>query len=83
MNEGIPDWKNSLTLSTPDVVRRYTDAKDLKSVERFYLESLIEGWLRDFSFSWKSEEPPGYLELERIGCPHVCVAVKRRLSGDS
>jgi hypothetical protein len=66
-SSGIPDWKSGVTLSTPDILRRYTNAPDLRNVERFYLESLIEGWLRDFSFFWKSEQPPGYLELDRIG----------------
>ena len=60
------DSRETVTLITREVLRPYTDA-DLLRVEGFYLESLIESWLRDFSFSWKSAKPPGYDELTRIG----------------
>ncbi len=64
---GHPDWKAAVILPTSEIVRHYADIPDLGGVEGFYLESLIEAWLRDFSFSWKSKEPPGYRELARIG----------------
>jgi hypothetical protein len=64
---GRPDWDHAITLSTSSILGRYTDVSDLESVEDFYLESLTEGWLRDFSFSWKSKRPPGYDELDQLG----------------
>jgi len=66
-HNGLPDWNHAVTLSTSSILRHYTDVPDLESVEDFYLESLIEAWLRDFSFSWKSKSPPGYDELDVIG----------------
>jgi hypothetical protein len=63
---GLPDWDRAITLSTSSILRHYTDVSDLESIEDFYLESLTEGWLRDFSFSWKSKRPPGYDELDQI-----------------
>jgi hypothetical protein len=64
---GLPDWEHAIKLSTSSILRHYADVPDLESVEDFYLESLTEAWLRDFSFSWKSKRPPGYDELDRIG----------------
>jgi hypothetical protein len=64
---GSPDWERAVTLPTDSILRHYTDVSEVDKIEGFYLESLIESWLRDFSFSWKHERPPGYDELERIG----------------
>ena len=64
---GSPDWERAVTLPTESVLRHYSDVSEVDKIEGFYLESLIESWLRDFSFSWKYERPPGYDELERIG----------------
>jgi hypothetical protein len=36
-NSGIPDWKSGVTLSTPDILRRYTNAPDLQNVETILL----------------------------------------------
>jgi hypothetical protein len=65
--DGQPQWERAITLPTSSVVSKYTDAPNLERIEGFYFESLIEAWLRDFSFSWKSKRPPGYDELEKIG----------------
>lgn len=32
-----------------------------------YLERLVESWLRDVAYQWKSDSPPYRAELERIG----------------
>lgn len=65
--DGRPQWERAITLSTSAILRHYADVPDLERIEGFYLESLVEAWLRDFSFSWKSARPPGYDELETIG----------------
>jgi Type I restriction enzyme R protein N terminus (HSDR_N) len=64
---GEPQWERSITLPTPTILSHYTHAPDLRKIEGFYLESLTEAWLRDFSFSWKFKHPPGYEELDQIG----------------
>jgi hypothetical protein len=64
---GLPQWEHAITLSTSEILRHYADVPDLERIEGFYLESLVEAWLRDFSFSWKSTRPSGYEELEEIG----------------
>jgi hypothetical protein len=64
---GLPDWSGVVKLSTPTILSHYGDVQNLERVEGFYLQGLIEAWLRDFSFSWKSQRPPGYEELSRIG----------------
>ena len=64
---GLPDWNSAIKLSTPTILRHYDDDQDLNRVEGFYLQGLIQAWLRDFSFSWKYERPPGYEELSKIG----------------
>lgn len=64
---GLPDWNDAIKLSTPAILRHYGNFQSLERIEGFYLQSLIEAWLRDFSFSWKSEKPPGHDELSRIG----------------
>jgi hypothetical protein len=34
---------------------------------RNYFTTLVEAWLRDYAFHWKSKEPPGSEDLTRIG----------------
>ena len=65
--DGLPQWERAITLRTNEILRHYADVPDLERIEGFYLESLVEAWLRDFSFSWKSARPPGYDELEEVG----------------
>ena len=64
---GSPDWGRAITLPTASILQHYADVSGIEKMEGFYLESLIESWLRDFSFSWKHDRPPGYDELERVG----------------
>jgi len=64
---GLPDWNTAVKLSTPAILRHYGNFQSLERIEGFYLQSLIQAWLRDFSFSWKSQKPPGHEELSRIG----------------
>ena len=32
-----------------------------------YLLTLVEAWIRDLAYHWKSEAPPGSQELEQAG----------------
>ena len=51
---GLPDLRvedgGSLSFYEPDL--------DRKRISPDYLEGLIEAWLRDFAFHWKSQRPP-------------------------
>ena len=64
---GVPQWDRSITLTTSSILNHYGDVGILDRIEKFYLESLTEAWLRDFSFSWKFPHAPGFDELEQIG----------------
>ena len=66
-HEGVAEWERAIKLSTPSILRNYADSGSLDHVEGFYLESLVEAWLRDLAQGWKSAQPPGYEELEKIG----------------
>lgn len=66
-SHGSPQWKESIRFSTEKILRSYDRESDLNRVEGFYLESLIEAWLRDYSFGWKSSSPPGYEDFDQIG----------------
>ena len=63
---GLPDWNSGIRLATASILQHY-GGKNLERAEGFYLQGLVQGWLRDFSFSWKSQTPPGYEELDKIG----------------
>lgn len=66
-HDGRPEWNHSATLSTPAILGQYSDTVNFDRVEGFYLESLVEAWLRDFTQAWKSARPAGYDQLESIG----------------
>jgi hypothetical protein len=54
-------------LDTRQVLRHY-DPKFLeKRVFEPYLLTLVEAWLRDLAYHWKSEVPPGSEELGKTG----------------
>src|SRR3954470_22318875 len=53
-------------LSTSEILKHYAPEfagrdtpRGSPLVFRSYFTTLVEAWLRDFSFHWKSEEPPG------------------------
>jgi hypothetical protein len=54
-------------LETPEVLKRYDpDFSNQRIFER-YLLTLVEGWLRDLAYHWKSKNPPGADELRNAG----------------
>jgi hypothetical protein len=64
----------SVTLKTVDVLKHYSPdfaGKDSRygsrQVFQDYLVTLVESWLRDFAFHWKSQKPPGFEELTKVG----------------
>ena len=54
-------------LDTQQVLQHYDPEFPRKRVFESYLLTLVEAWLRDLAYHWKSEEPPGFEELGRAG----------------
>ena len=54
-------------LPTPEVISRYDPDAPRKKILDFYLGTLIEAWLRDIAYHWKSDTPPFQAELAAIG----------------
>ena len=54
-------------LDTRQVLQHYDTDFPRRRVFEFYLLTLVEAWLRDLAYHWKSENPPGSEELGRTG----------------
>jgi len=54
-------------LSTPDVLRHYDPEFDQRRIFASYLQTLVEAWLRDLAYHWKSDQPPAAGSLAQIG----------------
>ncbi|MEG4370245.1 hypothetical protein QUB29_12195 [Microcoleus sp. B4b_D2] len=55
------------SLNTGEILRYYEPEFGKKWISERYLESLIESWLRDLGYNWKSEMPPASEKLAIIG----------------
>ncbi|MEH1835793.1 MAG: hypothetical protein V7L29_28005 [Nostoc sp.] len=63
------DGKNLETLytfPTHEVMSEYDSEFAKKRISEFYLEILVESWLRDLAYNWKTDNPPKLQELKRI-----------------
>lgn len=49
------------------ILRRYDPEFGQKQIFEFYLATLVEAWLRDLAYHWKSEELPEAKQLAAIG----------------
>lgn len=56
-----------IRLETRQVLRHYDPKFPGERVYAAYLLTLVEAWLRDLAYHWKSEDPPGSAELGRAG----------------
>jgi hypothetical protein len=65
--EGARLQEPILRLDTRQILQFYDPEFSSKRVFESYLLTLVEAWLRDLAYHWKSENPPGSAELERIG----------------
>lgn len=54
-------------LQTADVLTYHEAEFKSKRIFHLYLTTLIEAWLRDLAYHWKSQNPPAIKELEAIG----------------
>ena len=68
----IFEWKSqtlSLLLAVPtaDVLSFYEPEFSQKNIYYDYLTTLVETWLRDVAYHWKSPTPPLFEQLSRLG----------------
>ena len=56
-----------VTLNTTNVLSRYEPAFPERRIHEPYFSALVESWLGDLVNHWKCDDPPGRVELERIG----------------
>ena len=54
-------------LDTRQVLQHYDPEFPRKRVFEYYLLTLVEAWLRDLAYHWKSADPPGSEELRDAG----------------
>ena len=54
-------------LDTRQVLQHYDPEFLKKRVFESYLLTLVEAWLRDLAYHWKSDNPPGAEELRETG----------------
>jgi len=59
--------ENHYNFSTSEVMSIYDQEFSDKRIFESYLEALVEGWLRDLAYNWKTENPPKLEELTQIG----------------
>lgn len=53
-------------LSTVDTLSYYEPKLSQRRIFGVYLTALIEAWLRDIAYNWKSEYPPAYQKIAEI-----------------
>lgn len=56
-----------ISLKTSDILSYYDADFSNKRIFSLYMETLVEAWLRDLAYHWKSEFPPASKELADIG----------------
>lgn len=55
------------SLKTATVLRNYDVEVGIKRIFERYLITLVEAWLRDLAYNWKSEMPPASEQIAAIG----------------
>lgn len=56
-----------ISLKTSNILSHYDPEFSNKRILNLYLETLVEAWLRDLAYHWKSETPPASEKLAEIG----------------
>jgi len=54
------------TFPTHEVMSEYDSQFQNKRISESYLEILVESWLRDLAYNWKTDNPPKLQELKQI-----------------
>ena len=65
--DGVSLSEPVCSLNTGEILRHYEPEFGSKWISERYLESLIESWLRDLAYNWKSEMPPASEQIAIIG----------------
>lgn len=68
--ENPGDSEFTLVLSAVEILGRYEPEFGHKTIYREYLTTLVEAWLRDVAYGWKSEkdtDPPALEAIQSIG----------------
>ncbi|MEG3918984.1 hypothetical protein [Microcoleus sp. POL10_C6] len=55
------------SLDTADILRHYEPEFGNKRIFKRYLTRLVEAWLRDLAYNWKSEIPTASEQIAKIG----------------
>jgi hypothetical protein len=55
------------TFETPEILGHYSERFGTRRVSEDYLRGLVDLWLQDLAFHWKSPSPPGSSELAADG----------------
>ncbi|HYW21641.1 MAG TPA: type I restriction enzyme HsdR N-terminal domain-containing protein [Nodularia sp. (in: cyanobacteria)] len=61
------DFKKILSLKTVNILKYYDAEFPVKKIFALYFITLLEAWLRDLAYHWKSVKPPASEELATIG----------------
>lgn len=61
------DFKKILSLKTVDILKYYDAEFPVKKIFELYFITLLEAWLRDLAYHWKSVKPPASEDLATIG----------------
>ncbi|NJK75101.1 MAG: hypothetical protein HC849_20795 [Oscillatoriales cyanobacterium RU_3_3] len=55
------------SLNTDEILRHYEPEFGKKRIFKRYLTRLVEAWLRDLAYNWKSKIPPASEQIAKIG----------------
>ncbi len=55
------------SLNTGEILRHYEPEFGSKRIFKRYLTRLVEAWLRDLAYNWKSQIPTASEQIEKIG----------------
>jgi hypothetical protein len=62
-----PNFEEVLRLNTKETLKFYAIEITRKWVSTSFTMGMIEAWLRDLAYHWKSENPPHQEEIKNIG----------------
>jgi hypothetical protein len=62
-----PSFEGILRLNTKETLTFYATEINKKRVSTSFIMTLIQAWLRDLAYHWKSEIPPHQEEIQKIG----------------
>lgn len=67
ISKSRPSLQWLISFPTPNILSYYDAKFSSKQIFNLYMTTLVEAWLRDLAYHWKSEIPPGSQELADIG----------------